>query len=631
MGFRTFIRRFQVEYLTQALTETFRRFPGSVACCAVAAVLSIFAAHDVKLLSDDNMLRLMVFLAYGLTFFTAVRLYAESAKATVRRQAALTIFGGSLLLALAFVPDTYTAMHMFIGAALSLSMLFAPYIGRRSTEDSVWYYNYLNGVSLVVAGLSTFILCLGLCAIVGSMDYLLYDMKLSNTIYADIWIFGGTFFGPVMFMHQLSRQFDFTQEECLPPKGIYFIANYIVVPLILIYMWVLYVYFLKIAVQWELPKGNLAYMVTGFGSLGAAARLAVFPMRSTGTKLLQQFYRFFFLILIVPILLLAIGLYTRISQYGVTEQRYAIGVCLTWLTALALWNLARPLKAHIKHVPMALCTLFLLASVGPWGAVSVSTVSQTARLESLLHQAGVIHDDGQIAKTAKEVPFELRKDISGTLDYMFDGKRKAIARLIEPFRGEVEAKYKEKGIKFDAPDCQERRLIHCWWDYDYSHRLMEAWGMTYVSRWESQENSYVDFRVAGGDWNYGNVTRVSPYSYIISIMPNAYNTDWISVSPAPKEGGGSDVPEVHFTMTQAGVLTVSLKDQRKAVFDLLPIAEGFRKEKVTEVPEAERGKLVLKSDAGGFAVELRISDLRGHMTGDTFKLDGGSMMVLFTP
>ena len=637
MRIRQFLRRFQVEYLTQALKSTFVRFPASVIVALLACVLSILAAHDIKIFTDDGMARVLLFLSNALAFFTAVRLYAEGAGARPRRQWAIGIFGGALLFALAFVPDQYSAMHIFVTAALALSMLFAPYIGRDSTEDSVWYYNYLNGLSFAIAGVSAVILCLGLSAIIGSMDYLLYDMKLSKTIYADIWIFGSTFFGPVMFMHQLSRQFDFLKEECQPPKGIYFIANYIVVPLILIYMWVLYVYFLKIAVQWELPKGNLAYMVTGFGSLGAAARLAVFPMRESGTKLLQQFYKFFFFILIVPILLLAIGLYTRISQYGVTEERYAIGICLTWMTLLTAWNLAKPKRAHIKHVPMALATLFLLASIGPWGAISVSTHSQVARLETLLHKAGVIRDDGQIAKTAQAVPFELRKDISGTLDYMFDGKRKAISRWVDPFRAELEKKYKaEGGVKFDDNECEGRRFTHCWQEeYQMPRRIMEAWGMDYVSRWEnedSQGGEYKSFTTGyGAPYNNMEVMKVAPYSYALWMSPTLYGDVPWYVDHVLKEGGGTP-RGLKVSMTNEGVVTVALDGTAKATFNIRPAVDAVVKANLQPVPDSMLDKLDLKPDSGAFPAELHITEIHGRLQqGKPFRIEGGSMLLLFTP
>ncbi|MFH1157516.1 MAG: DUF4153 domain-containing protein [Pseudomonadota bacterium] len=616
MLFRKFVRRFQFEYLLDVLKETFARFPLPVVCAGAAALLCILETHHIKPLSDNNLPRALLFLFYGLVFFTASRLYAEGAKAPRGREVAMASAGGAALLAVAVLPDHITATHAFIGAALALSMLFAPYIGRRSTEDSVWFYNYANGMSLAVSGLSAFVLCVGLCAIAGSMDYLLYDMKLSGKIYGDIWIFGGLFFGPLMFLRQIPRRFDFEKGECVMLPGVRFIANYLVVPLILIYVWVLYVYFLKIAVQWELPKGNLACMVTGFGSIGVAARLAVFPMRDNGTKLLQQFYKYFYRLLIVPVFLLAMGLYTRLSQYGVTEERYAVGICLAWLFTLTVWHIAKPGRAHIKHVPMVLAVLFLAGALGPWGAVSVSTRSQQARLEGLLIKAGVAHADGAVTKTAQEVPFELRRDISGILDYMSDGKEKAVDRWVAPFRKEIGKPYNAHIHKNGNRE-----------SYDMPRRVMEVWGMKYVTRWENADNERISINAPGNDWNNESLQKVAPYAYMLRFsadiptdrtIEHAYNKN------------GQEKLKIKLALTPAGDMTLTLSDGRKAVFAIRPLADSLFRDKVQAVPEDALDKMILRQESNGLRAELRISAMRGRVVQGAFRLEELTAILLFS-
>jgi hypothetical protein len=624
MGARAFLKRFQFEYLFGVLKDTSLRFPLSVACCAAAAALTVLRVHEAKLFDEDFADRAMLFLWHGLVFFTALRLFVESRGLSRALEFLLAALGGALLLALSFLPAHFSAMHLFVSAALSLSMLFAPYVGRAATEDSVWYYNYLNGISLVIAGLSTFILCLGLCAVVGSMDYLIYGMKFNGRVYGDIWIFGGMFFGPLAFMHQIPRRFDFEKGECALLPGVHFIANYLVVPLVLIYTWVLYAYFLKIAVQWELPKGQLAYMVTGFGAAGIAAHLAVFPMRETGTMLLRQFHRYFYLLLIVPVILLAIGLYTRISQYGVTEERYTIGIALVWLALLAAWHIAKPFRAHIKHVPMVLAALFLLAAAGPWGAVNLSTQSQSARLEALLAQAGVLAQ-GEVRKTDKPVPFELRKNISGVLDYMFDGKEKAVARWLEPFRAGIEEKYKITDS--ERQDCS-RKFSGCWeWSY-MPERLMEAWGMKYVSRWEDSESDYVSISPANYDALENRILRVSPYAYMIRVNAYLHNGEWREERSFES---GAEKMKVALALSAEGVFTLTLADGRSAAFPLQPLAQQLYAEKLVSVPSERLDRLTLHADSGAFPAEAQVSALRGRVAADQVKLESVTLLVLFSP
>ena len=178
--------------------------------------------------------------------------------------------------------------------------------------------------------------------------------------------------------------------------GFIFIANYLLVPLCLIYMFILYAYFAKILFQGQLPRGNLAYMVTGFGFIGVLTHLAVYPMRETGTRLLQQFYNHFYTIAIVPILLLAFGLYTRISEYGLTEDRYALVICCLWLSGLSVIYVAYRRLAHIKYIPMILCVLSLIAATGPLSAPWLSVNSQVHQLRIKLTNVGVLDQKGHV-------------------------------------------------------------------------------------------------------------------------------------------------------------------------------------------------------------------------------------------
>ena len=622
MKFRTFLKRFQLDYLSGALKDTFARFPLSVPCCAAAAVLCLLRTHDHELLTEDAHERMLLFLWNGLVFFTAAKLFAEAHKLSAGRLAGIWLGGGLALLALVFVPAHCTALQLFVAAALALSMLFAPYIGRNATEDSFWYYNYLNGIALVIAGISTFILCLGLSAVIGSMDYLIYNMQFNNKIYADLWVSGALFFGPLAFMHQIPRQFDFEKGECAMLPGVYFIANYLIVPLVLIYAWVLYVYFAKIAFEWELPKGNLAYMVTGFGAAGVAARLAVFPMRQNGTRLLQQFYKYFYFLLVVPLLLLAVGLYTRISQYGVTEERYAIGLCLAWLSLLAAYYIVKPGRAHIKHVPMLLSVLFLAAALGPWSAVSISTHSQKARLETMLAAAGVLKDGG-IVKTNADIPFAARKEISSILEYLLEDRGDSVAAWVAPFRAQILSKYKLENYR----PCPVRSFSPCQ-DGVSAERIMEAWGVKYVSPWAEEDSLYFSVSISRYDWLAGSLIKVAPYTHLASVNAYLNNGAW---SEERVYEDGAEKLKVVFSMADDGVFRVALPDGRSAAFALQPLAGALYKEEVISVSKEMEARMIMTPDSAGFPAKISISSLRGQRQGGSVKLDGASLLILFSP
>ncbi len=629
--FKAFIRRFQFEYVCNVLKEAFIRFPLSVICASGATVTSILDTHDVSWLPDDTIYRLMTFFANGLALFTAISLYAESTTVAKDRKWGLMALGGGIAAAFAVIPDHFTSAQLFFGFAVALTMMFAPYIGRKSSEESLWQFNYLNGVGLAIAGISTLVLCAGLSAILGSMNYLFPILDIPGRIYGDIWIFGAFFFGPVAFMYQIPRQFDFLAMDCDMPKGISFIANFLVVPLVLIYTFILYVYSAKIVALWELPKGNLAYLVTGFGAAGVAARLAVFPMRHTDTILLQQFYKYFPYLLLIPLALLSLGIYTRISQYGVTEERYAIALALVWLAGLTAWQIVRPRAQHIKQVPMALAALMFMASFGPWSAVPVSENSQLARLENLLLASGAKTPAGNYIQVKADVAFETRKELSSILDYFYeDQKQERIAHIEAPFVAAMKAKHKDYDID-DTARCGSRSFTRCWSYYGRAARLMEAMGLEYVYPYSTSDQE-LDFsaRANALDWSADVLTKVSGYDYMVRFYAYSYNnSDWTTEKTFRENG--ADVMSAKFFMTRQGQFTATLANGRQVAFDLLPLLTQLHAEKMKEVPEAQYPRMILRDENGGFRVELRISELRGKVRKDGIDFDGASMTVLMAP
>jgi hypothetical protein len=644
MTFKSFISRFQFEYVANVVREVWKRFPLTMLCCLPACAISMLALHNSDLVDGDVLARIIMFGAYGGVWFAAEKLFAESRQLSRGRHIAVALAGGLLLALAVFAPREYSAMHGFLAGALGLLLLFAPYIGRQSSEDSVWYFNYCNGIAAAVAAVASGIFCLGLSAVWGSMDYLIYDGNLNDKVYGDIWLIGAWLFGPIALLYQIQKKFDFEKNDCFIPKGIYFIANYLAVPLVLIYTWVLYAYVGKITLTMTLPKGNLAYMVTGFGAAGIAVWLSVYPMRETGTKLLRQFHKYFYPILALPVILLAVGIYTRIEQYGVTEERYAICMALVWLAGLTGYYLLKPARSHIKHVPMVLCALCLIASFGPWGAVPLSTWSQQARLESYLVKAGVKQAGSAWDKStwskAKDVSFDDRKEISAILDYMKDSRERA-AWLVAPFEKELRQKYFEERRVYDKnatpenteyPGCGKDYYDGCYNYYQLPEQLMAIWGMEYVGRWQTEDNeSYTVNTVNCYSCDTGLV-KVAPYDYFVRVSAYIYSGNNNAWDMSAYEGAVTKdaKPKVKFTLDTKGHFAATHADGRAVSFELLPLLEKYRAQNLKTVPEDKDAEMTLRANDGAFAVEIRLSELRGRPGPDKAMIfEGASMTVLF--
>lgn len=617
MNIQTIFKKLRAEELAQVLRGTFARFPLSFLCALAGTVLFLCEHHDITAFDKEFLARAILFMFNGSFLFTAAALFAENSRLTPRNMLILMAGCVALLAGVSWLPDHFTVSHALFAGSLALSLLFAPYILKPATEDSVWYFNYRNGMALAVTGVSSLILALGVSAILKSLEYL-FGLDIGHKIYADVWIVTWFFFSPICFLSQIPGRFDFEKKDCAVPGGISFIANYLLVPLVLIYMFILYAYLLKIAVKWELPRGNLAWIVTGFGVAGIVTHLCVHALRDAGTRLLKEFHRYFYLIMLVPILLLAIGIWTRVSQYGVTEDRYMVLLCLIWFSGLSAIYIVKPKAAHIRRVPMTLALLFLLGSFGPWGIGTLPANSQITRLEPLLVKTGVLVD-GKAQKTTQEVSFDDRKDISSIVDYIYShDKQSKIADWVLPF--------KDEAAKESAQRCGKRGFKNRCYTYGEAQKVVEAWGIGYVGPGERKDEQGLHFNAPQSD----RLSKISGYAYIADIQAWLYTGDWSAEKTYSEDGAPF---KISFKFTKAGIFSVRLADGRGVSFDLKTLAPEIKRrgKGPRELKSDRDNRLYMNAESNGLKVELRISSLNGYIVNDNPDIRSAGLQVLIAP
>lgn len=615
MSAKSFFQKFHIGYMVAVVRGAAVRFPLTFLGALALTAIAVLEIHDAKIFEKDMLARSTVFLMQAVVLSLGVHLLGEGRRWLQGKTilVALPLLG--LLALTAYLPDYFGAMQFFTAAAAVLFLLFAGFVGRYVSEDTVWLFNYQSAFAVVLGGIATLILCLGLCAILASIKYL-FGVDISGKIYGDVWVIGGGLFFPVYVMASVPRDLNDQSPICAMPVGISFIANYLMVPMMLAYTAILYAYGVKIIVEWALPKGNLAYMVTGYGSIGVVTHLCIYPIRETGTRLLRFFYRAFYVLLTGPLALLAVGIWTRITDYGLTEQRVAIVLCLVWLAVLSLWHIVKRAETHIKHVPLV---LMLMALVAAFSAEKLSVQSQFARLQTVMQTAGVLTEDGRIVKAAKEVDFDLRKNISSIIDYLRAREQLALLQSwIEPFRG---SEYLKDIDEENFYGCKERLSSYCQHKAQTSD-IMAAWGMDYVNRWETVDRytQHHNVNLPYGHRDYGKIMSVAPYQYVVSISSYVRDKDQHTQKVYLQDE--AKIPGVfsHLSvqLDKDMMLEVKTNTGRRAVFDLRALVAWAHEARPQTVSEADMRRMTLAPVSGDLAAEYRISSFTAG-TGKTEK------------
>lgn len=106
----------------------------------------------------------------------------------------------------------------------------------------------------------------------------------------------------------------------------------------------------------------------------------------------------------------------RLRDYGVTENRYFVLVFGAWLLVCAIYYLVSRAK-DIRFIPMSLCLLVLLSSLGPWSTFAVSEWSQVGRLEKILVRNGVLQN-GTYVSGRTNLPPDDEEEILEIMKYL---------------------------------------------------------------------------------------------------------------------------------------------------------------------------------------------------------------------
>lgn len=154
------------------------------------------------------------------------------------------------------------------------------------------------------------------------------------------------------------------------------LLNYVLSPVLLIYAVILYLYFIKVAVLWSLPKGAVAYIVVSFIS-------ATFILKGCQVFLSKRYYDWFYKYaswVVLPALVMYwIGTYYRINQYGFTEPRVYLVAVGGILTGLVVLFLTKRWGRYLYAACLAVVLLSAVTYIPGITAKDIERISQEGR------------------------------------------------------------------------------------------------------------------------------------------------------------------------------------------------------------------------------------------------------------
>ena len=412
-----------ISTLTREAVKTFRRFPVIILDAfagTIAAIVLINRAYDDRGGPEER-----IFLAAlaGISFLFALTVFAERRNWSRARvlmmqwggAAALCIYGLTLPAQVFIPPAIHLVRFGLILIAAHLFVAVAPFTLRGET-NGFWQFNKILFLRSLTSVLYAMVLFAGLAIALAAIDNL-FVTHVPSERYFELFVVTTGLFMTWFFLSGVPDHLERLQGESHYPNALKIFTQFVLIPLVVVYLAILYAYMVKIIVTWHWPQGWVANLVLGFSITGIFSLLLVYPIQTLAENVwIRTFGRWFHAALIPLVGLLLLAAWRRVAEYGVTENRYFVIVLGLWLAAMVVMAFATRGR-HIKAIPVSLCAVALLASWGPWGAFAVSEKSQMGRFVAILDRNGML-ENGKQKSPSREVEFADIKELSGITMYM---------------------------------------------------------------------------------------------------------------------------------------------------------------------------------------------------------------------
>ena len=404
----------------------FERFPITIILAFVHFITGIYIA-EVRNFQSDEFVEVNLLL-FGSIFITAMfemlyeKYFYKKNRWLVSGAYSVLTFVVSVIFYVEYLrTNDYYNIYYFTLIPISIVLfLLIPILRKKESREK-----YLQSVfsNFVITGIFAAVLWIGIEIILATVNYLFFysgdNLFFRLTTYS-FW-FITEVFGASLFLSLLKKPNDNLENYEFP-----FIFNllikFVIIPLIIIYTGVLYIYMAKVIISMHLPKGLISHLVLWYTAFSVFMMILITPFTQKD-KFFENFKKYFPYFSIPLIFASLFAVFQRTYQYGITENRYYVLISIFWLLFCMILYIR---NMNVTGVFISLIICFIISVYTPLSAKNVSNFSQSQRLKRMLVKYGALKD-GKISKITQKLTNRQGSQIHTTIQYISDNS--TIAKL----------------------------------------------------------------------------------------------------------------------------------------------------------------------------------------------------------
>ena len=364
------------------ISTAFKRFPLAVAFAIFTTIAFICIYESHSLLTDSKLLFWLSIYPIAATMIAlTISLVQES-----RKKFSITphIVAGAVWLAISIAlafyrvqSDTYTenayvrATLKFIYTTVFLSIFIAPFF-KQKDENGFWVFLMKNAKAAVTAGAISVFLLIAINGLLFGFSNL-FDIEVSNRPYTYSAIICSCTIFPILFFSGIPSIDECLQEAPALNKFQVSTNKFLFLPILSLYIILLYAYIAKIIIQWEMPKGMVSYLVSVSMLLLLLRVTLMHPERINPKPSFEKKLLKILPTACIPlVILMSVGIMRRISDYGISEDRYYIAAVNIFYYIIIAILLIDKIKCKSRVIAIVFCSMFFILTNGPLSAINVT-------------------------------------------------------------------------------------------------------------------------------------------------------------------------------------------------------------------------------------------------------------------
>jgi hypothetical protein len=409
---------------------TILRFPIPILTSLLAFVLFVFVNHFMKsdsfLAKNFVLVKVILSCITAMSSFIAFDIYAEknSISKPIRMGFLLLVFCVLGLHYYTITPAMFDNEQIFLSRYLIFVVIFHLMISvsayvKEKDLSRFWQFNQFLFIRFFTSVIFSFTLVIGLVSALWATENL-FGLDINGKYYTDIIFFVLLIFNTLFFLMGVPNNFAVFSNTIEYKNALRIFVQYIMIPMLGIYLIILYFYLFKIVFLQKIPDGWVCVPILIFSFIGILAYLLIYPIRNDRSKpIIFKFARYFYFILLPLLSLYFIAIIIRIKPYGITEDRYLLFILGIWILVISLYIIVSK-RDNIIIIPTSLIVILFLSAIGPWGMFQLSIQNQVLRLEKNLKRNQILsHNEILHDKTKIKLSENDAKSIQSILQFLY--------------------------------------------------------------------------------------------------------------------------------------------------------------------------------------------------------------------